>query len=702
MREKIRMVQCPREVLDIMATRPTYIDLRSQSHGPLGESASAPRPLPSPRLCLAGEIPPELSPLDAFAAQSRRLAKQLEKQSKGGRRISRLPPLILEQSFPQSRPGFFRSVSAENLLENAPEEVESPTRDRIEMRVQPDRPVSVHPRLSRISTESNRPSTAQHNGLENGQFRGRQPPGAVSGYNMRRNYSPKYLGPQEPVARSSITHMNRADRASMESIRNVPTPVPQAHNSYTGARSPRSEPLAPLRAPSGQGNTLVRSASPTTSQSGHDVFSGESTTEPGPNPLSGCGLHLAPVSPSSSSVARSPSVASNFSTGGSRLSRPAFNFSRPLSRASGLSPEIPSRQLSTESQSDSDLPFRNTSSDGQPSFSDETVHTPISMHSDGFPENGSISPGAPSYVYSVFSLPRGKMLKRGSRDLQENMTTAEFSWEQPLISHSNVQRVDLSRKPSGSSTPPPPPTSTIDQDASQSTHVRTTPQPYIGNSERAPALDAQPRATGDADTSSPTEVEQPRPSTGISATTASRGPPLPPASSTDYIAEDHVTRGIECHERGSLKESTYHLRIAARQNHPTGMLLYALACRHGWGMRPNPQEGVEWLRKAADFAFTEVTDDENSLKAGRSVDLLEQKTRKAQFALSIYELGVSHMNGWGIEQDKVLALRCFEIAGGSLFPLSHGLSLTTNTSSSVGRWRRSRRGRLLLRSGDRL
>jgi len=45
------------------------------------------------------------------------------------------------------------------------------------------------------------------------------------------------------------------------------------------------------------------------------------------------------------------------------------------------------------------------------------------------------------------------------------------------------------------------------------------------------------------------------------------------------------------------------------------------------------------------------------------VDILEKKTRKAQFALSIYELGVSHMNGWGIEQDKVLALRCFEIAG---------------------------------------
>jgi len=39
-----------------------------------------------------------------------------------------------------------------------------------------------------------------------------------------------------------------------------------------------------------------------------------------------------------------------------------------------------------------------------------------------------------------------------------------------------------------------------------------------------------------------------------------------------------------------------------------------------------------------------------------------KKARRAQFALSVYELGVSHMNGWGIEQDKSLALKCFEIA----------------------------------------
>jgi len=135
------------------------------------------------------------------------------------------------------------------------------------------------------------------------------------------------------------------------------------------------------------------------------------------------------------------------------------------------------------------------------------------------------------------------------------------------------------------------------------------------------------------------------------------------APSAEASGEENVAKAIEYHEAGALTKSTYHLRLAARQNHPTGMLLYALACRHGWGMRPNQREGVIWLRKAADSASLEIADDEDLLKGGKTVDILEIKTRKAQFALSIYELGVSHMNGWGIEQDKALALRCFEIAG---------------------------------------
>lgn len=127
--------------------------------------------------------------------------------------------------------------------------------------------------------------------------------------------------------------------------------------------------------------------------------------------------------------------------------------------------------------------------------------------------------------------------------------------------------------------------------------------------------------------------------------------------------DDHVTKAIDLHQNGDLKESTYHLRIAAKQDHPTGMLLYALACRHGWGIRSNPKEGVAWLKKAVDSAMLEVADDESANGEKSKADFLQKKEHKAQFALSIYELGVSHLNGWGVDQDKALALRCFEIAG---------------------------------------
>jgi hypothetical protein len=76
-------------------------------------------------------------------------------------------------------------------------------------------------------------------------------------------------------------------------------------------------------------------------------------------------------------------------------------------------------------------------------------------------------------------------------------------------------------------------------------------------------------------------------------------------------------------------------------------------------MRPNQREGVQWLRKAVDSAGLEVGEDDDAV-GGK--DAAARKARRAQFALGIYELGVSHLNGWGIEQDKALALRCFEIA----------------------------------------
>jgi len=101
------------------------------------------------------------------------------------------------------------------------------------------------------------------------------------------------------------------------------------------------------------------------------------------------------------------------------------------------------------------------------------------------------------------------------------------------------------------------------------------------------------------------------------------------------------------------------------------MLLYALACRHGWGMRANQEEGVEWLRKAIEGSGLEVVDVEAQVSAASArtpkadpvAEAAERRKRKAQFALAIYELGISYMNGWGCPKEKPLAVRCFEVAG---------------------------------------
>lgn len=229
------------------------------------------------------------------------------------------------------------------------------------------------------------------------------------------------------------------------------------------------------------------------------------------------------------------------------------------------------------------------------------------------------------------------------------MNQAQSPWEQPLPL-SNVQ------VPHG--TAPPSPPSRPSSSSNRAENTRPSLEPSRPSYDQRPSTEQGPRASRfSEDLRRPTS-----PSAASSSTIKARSRhSLAPAAEVD--AEEHVAKAIQFHEEGALTKSTYHLRLAARQNHPTGMLLYALACRHGWGMRANQKEGVAWLRKAADSAGLEVAVDADLEKGGNPVDLLERKSRKAQFALSIYELGVSHMNGWGIDQDKVLALRCFEIAG---------------------------------------
>jgi hypothetical protein len=754
-----------------MANRPTFIDLRSHSHGQMGTGSNGlPSPslrsLPSPRLHVAGDIPPELSPLDAFAAQSRLLARQLNESTNGGKRISRLPPLTIANSLGQNRLGSLRSASAERIAESplshlspidSPGASAGPGQQRIEVEPSMFRPVSVHPEVGkipeppvfdiihekdegfrgrrpppspreqqgmfgarrelspasidqdgrqlqqrpgrspsdapyrgRLSPQPSRSPSAPHqnrNNLRperspsdphNGPGRtpgpGRSPSGPHNDRSLRPERSPSapqqgqqgrvgrpgrspsdgpYRGPRSP--RPGRSPSDAPSRPSQESMRQRALKGPDG-SLAVGGYGPRA--LAPPRAPFAQRSPSSRSMSMESSDDDHSI----PHSSPQRKLSSTSAMSSTPNSPSiPPTMPRSPSISSEYSVDHTHLPRPAFNFSRPISRSSNHPAEdkpIP--------------PSRQASSDSQPSFilTDDTAHTPVSMHSEGFPDNNLLNEGAaPSYVYSKFNLPRGKMLQRNSVIFQEGQAQSQFVFEQQPPSFINSQNIEGGPPPS----PPSRPSTSSRPDLS---HLR----PSLEQGSREPTmLGERGRSLTDPSTQpgpfdpppslhrDKAQKENRAPSIASSNTTIKARSQHSLAPSAEMSGEENVAKAIEYHEAGSLTKSTYHLRLAARQNHPTGMLLYALACRHGWGMRPNQREGVAWLRKAADSASLEVADDEDTAKDGKAVDLLERKTRKAQFALSIYELGVSHMNGWGIEQDKTLALRCFEIAGCKFF-----------------------------------
>ncbi|KAI0596226.1 hypothetical protein F4775DRAFT_585036 [Biscogniauxia sp. FL1348] len=642
-----------------MANRPNFIDLRSSSSNSVATGSS--RPLRSPRLHVAGEVPPTLSPLDAFAAQSRLLAKQLEESSKAGNRISRLPPLTTASPvIVQGRSEYFRSLSYDSSDEQYPPlsppqnaglglttEVETPT----------DRPVSMHPRMSRIPPTPDEPVPLPPNPFKD-ISRGRQldrldEDGGL--YGARREQSPGDL--------ESLAEKNGEGKAAEQD----PNSEDVSPGKLTKTTSHDSVGLIPPRSLFPKRSSSIMSAPPDSNND--EVLSASFHSQPG-RKLSASSAFSGPVA----RYQRSPSISSDVSA---PLPRPSFNFSRPLSRSGTPALDAPSRQAS---------------SDSHPSFilADDSAHTPISMHSDAFTEGGSLEDGkgAPSYIYSKYSLPRGKSLQRNSIIFRDAESLASSAWEQPMAPPSTAQTYSR-----GGQAPPSPPT----RPSSSSSRQQDGPpaadsflaRPSLERSKLSNEMSAdgsgpspdlsRPSTSGDRPSedvprgrslTSPVH-EQARGRTPASVSTSDSASTIKPPRSqhshaptaAEMSAEEHLAKGIKCHEEGSVKESTYHLRLAARAGDPTGMLLYALACRHGWGMRPNQREGVEWLRKAADVVSAEIADDEDQVKGGKAVDFMDRKTRKAQFALSIYELGVSHMNGWGIEQDKALALRCFEIAG---------------------------------------
>ncbi|KAI1260082.1 hypothetical protein F5Y18DRAFT_264678 [Xylariaceae sp. FL1019] len=657
-----------------MANRPGFLDLRLDSSYSVNSTSS--RPLRSPRLHVAGEVPPTLSPLDAFAAQSRLLAKQLEETSRDGNRVSRLPPLTTDSPLiVQGRSEYFRSLSHDSIDDH--HHATSPAYPAglgltTEVETPLERPVSMHPRMSRIPPTPDHSVPVPPNPFRD-TSRGRSLQRLIGGpgdtddglYGARREQSP---GDLETEPQSAGTRKGGLATASPSHSRFPSSPDKLVNLSKTASHD--SGALVPPRSLFPKRSSSIMSAPLDTFTDENLAASFHSQPSQPPRKLSTSSAFSGPslVSPIAH-YQRSPSISSEASA---PLPRPSFNFSRPLSRAGTPTLDGPSRQAS---------------SDSHPSFvlADETANTPVSMHSDAFVEGAPEDGKGASFVYSKYSLPRGKSLQRNSP------SSSSPAREPPVVPPIH--------QPKRSQTPPSPPTrppssSSRTQDATvvadplmsrPSLERSKLSTEMTANGEQSP--EASRPSTADSrpsfdmhsiDAPRGRTVSQPyhdqtivRARTPMSVATSDSASTIRPPKSLhsnapaagDMTAEEHLNKGIKCHEEGSVKESTYHLRLAAMGGDATGMLLYALACRHGWGMRPNQREGVEWLRKAADIASAEIADDENRVREGKSMDSADKKARKAQFALSIYELGVSHMNGWGIEQDKALALRCFEISG---------------------------------------
>ncbi|KHJ30692.1 putative cell cycle inhibitor nif1 [Erysiphe necator] len=610
----------------MMTSNPSYIDVRSKFFGSGANTQAQLRGFLSPRMHVAGEIPPDLSPLDAFAAQSRLLAQKLEENSFGENRISRLSTGAMMNSLNQDQSEYFNSMLIKSSDERpiSPASPSSGQKTKIEEPI--NRHLSIHPIVygpyDILDEENKIPPNPKFAHFEESKARSIRPisPEDSEGYftaqiQQKTPPSPQSSPPCLAFAKKSHDSQDMNGSISYDSVSLTPKLTNFVHRSpspYSLSTDSSDDDYISSRHLKPLDNNL--------SCSGNESFQTSST------------IHLG----------RTSSISSDASFSTTRLSskQSPFNFSRPLARKN-VPQELPIRQISPDSSRS--LSF----------LTDDTENTPFSTQSESFSDTSAENNPAPSYVYAKYALPRGKTLKRNSIIFQaplssQNLTNTPSHNETILSSHSNQSVPSL-----------------LGQKAS---HINQIPSPSIeiprpstsSNASSGPKFES---GLLPSENTCCNEVSS-RPKSSMDNTTTQKLKfPHPLGSSVDLSAAEHVEKAIEYHQAGVFNKSTYHLRLAARMSHPTGMLLYALACRHGWGMRPNQREGIAWLRKAADEAGLEVADDEISMQAGKEVDLSQMKSKKAQFALSIYELGVSHMNGWGIEQDKALGLRCFEIAG---------------------------------------
>ncbi|KAK5133250.1 hypothetical protein LTR08_007984 [Meristemomyces frigidus] len=739
-----------------MGPRPTHINLNNDPSETRSPKMTYHLDLPSPR---AGEVPPALSPLDAIALHSRILAKQFEDEAQNGRRMSRLPHVAVAKEL-ANRPDYFRAASGGSEsgkstmseLADVQEETSPTSRGGLTiMGREYNRPVSHYPMLGSMDrTRGISPAATPYYDAE-AHFKPESQ--GYFGVGAPRAASPEPVDPKvvnveapSPLVPSLTNSIDSVSSSQPRTLTNGSTRSQRSLRSERGLLPPKSPgyPKAPRSMQS------IRSVPQDSGD--EDGYSYASAFAASSRKFSGSTNMSRPHSPLSPFVApmhRSPSMTSEYSMSGSQAPaqppKAPWNFSRP--RSSGgqsiaradTRPSFDSRP-SDDARPSTDIPLRHPSSSGTYQSSNRTCPstrqnsgddavTPANVHLDT-PGSGSAEmasgdyfsgTGAPnlnqSYTYTKYNLPRGKPVERNSAGARHSWIQKQFTWDEtrppPPISKDAVpvpvatdidvfhQRQREDSKASALSAPvrPPSPTGSAGSDRISGMWLSSKDRPARGSVNRSRSANPQSR------TQKPVLHRQSPSVTTQSTDQTLKAMPLHQrALSAELTAEEHLELGIETHSAGELTKSTYHLRLAARAGLPTAMLLYALACRHGWGMRPSPEEGVMWLRKAIDNSGLDVgnVDEPIDLASSHSAaDVVEQRKRKAQFALAVYELGISYMNGWGCTKDKPLAVRCYEVAGSwgdcdalaeAAFSYTQGVGCKKDLMKAAGLYRKAADG----------
>ncbi|KAF3912477.1 hypothetical protein ABW20_dc0104731 [Dactylellina cionopaga] len=486
--------------------------------------------------------------------------------------------------------------------------------------------------------------------------------GSLDSNSARQSITPTYQTriPTPPLSSSSSTgfqHQNQNQRQSYGHVRqgsglaapSLPVASTSTPNlfirSYNSDSGPGSAPLP--REPRTPGEPTITS-----------LVGGDDSLFLPPKPAF---AKSAPNTPRPSSAMSD--TASIYSVGGTKR---AFNFSRPMSKTSFYNTE----EGASSSQSMLDMPprrphrtdsldYRTFVEDAErnnaeeENFGDNTeMRGPSSYgprhRATGSGLSGRVG-GVESYTYTAFSLPRGRTVDRSSIIFFDG-ERHRFDAEEEERNMGGVKRTDSngtekSVSPSSAYGPSPFAAMRASQD-SQRGPVTPGYAPPVSMSQ-SPSRQPQP-ALGRSLSSQSGESMQ--------STLRPRTSGVPKLS-----PEEHLDLGIPLHEKGSYAESTYHFRLSALGGNTTGMLMYALALRHGWGMRANQAEAFNWLRKAAALAQEEMASAEKDPSRPKPT-WWESKSMRSKFALTTYELGMSYTNGWGCAEDKSMGLRYFEIA----------------------------------------